>query len=385
MSYVLTDQTVDLIYKNWEDLYLNNRIRRCAKCILTETTPFIEFDSEGVCNYCKNYRIITVKGENELEKIITPFRFNGGKYNCIVSLTGGRDSSFGLHYVKRVLKMNPIAYTYDWATATDLARRNQERMCNALGVERIIVKSDENRYRQNAKMNIEAWLKCPDLGLIPILMAGDKKAIYYAKKVKKKTNIRLMFYCLGSSFEDCLFKAGFSNVRLHSPLVYCKISVQNKIKLGLYYLWRFMENPAFINSSLRDVLLGYVSLFFNRLSRQDIFLYHFIKWNEHKIIKTLVEEYGWELPNDTCLTWRIDDSTSAFYNYIYMLVAGFTGNDTFRSCQIREGVITRDEALKLVKDENRPRIATIEWYARLVGFDCNKAINIIHAIPRLYK
>ena len=99
----------------------------------------------------------------------------------------------------------------------------------------------------------------------------------------------------------------------------------------------------------------------------------------------MIEEYGWERPNDTCLTWRIDDGTSAFYNYIYMTVAGFTENDTFRSCQIREGIISREKALRLTGEENRPRIATIEWYARTVGFDCDQAVRIINTIPKLYK
>jgi hypothetical protein len=102
-------------------------------------------------------------------------------------------------------------------------------------------------------------------------------------------------------------------------------------------------------------------------------------------MKTLIDGYGWEKPSDTCLTWRIDDGTSAFYNYIYIVVAGFTENDTFRSCQIREGIISKEEALRIIAEENKPRIKTIEWYAQTVGFDCNKAIRIINTLPKLYR
>jgi glutamine---fructose-6-phosphate transaminase (isomerizing) len=65
------------------------------------------------------------------------------------------------------------------------------------------------------------------------------------------------------------------------------------------------------------------------------------------------------LATDTNTPWRIGDGTSAFYNYIYYLVAGFTEHDTFRSNQIREGDISREEALRLVEDENRPRYQNI--------------------------
>ena len=67
-----------------------------------------------------------------------------------------------------------------------------------------------------------------------------------------------------------------------------------------------------------------------------------------------------------------------------MTVAGFTEHDTFRSNQIRAGAITRAEAAELVREENRPRFESIEWYADIIGFDCNNAIRIINNIPKLY-
>jgi len=50
---------------------MTKELRRCTKCILPETMPFIEFDSEGVCNYCKNYKKMVTKPEAELMKIAT--------------------------------------------------------------------------------------------------------------------------------------------------------------------------------------------------------------------------------------------------------------------------------------------------------------------------
>ena len=44
----------------------------------------------------------------------------------------------------------------------------------------------------------------------------------------------------------------------------------------------------------------------------------------------------------------IGDGTAAFYNYVYQTIAGFTEHDTFRSNQIREGMITREQAMQLV-------------------------------------
>ena len=73
------------------------------------------------------------------------------------------------------------------------------------------------------------------------------------------------------------------------------------------------------------------------------------------------------------------------YNYIYYTVAGFTEHDTFRSNQIREGDISRDEALMLVECENKPRYQNIRWYLDALGMDYVEVISAINKIPKMYQ
>ena len=102
------------------------------------------------------------------------------------------------------------------------------------------------------------------------------------------------------------------------------------------------------------------------------------------ILSTLVNEYGWEVPTETAATWRTDDGTSAFYNYIYYQVQGFTENDSFRSRQIREGILTREKALELVNAENLPRYKALCWYFDMLGLDGNEVLSVVDRMPRLY-
>ncbi len=87
---------------------------------------------------------------------------------------------------------------------------------------------------------------------------------------------------------------------------------------------------------------------------------------------------------DTNTTWRIGDGTAAFYNYIYYTVAGFSEHDTFRSNQIREGMLAREDGLRLVNAENHPRYPTIRWYTDAVHVDYEHAIRVINDIPKRY-
>jgi hypothetical protein len=87
---------------------------------------------------------------------------------------------------------------------------------------------------------------------------------------------------------------------------------------------------------------------------------------------------------DTKSSWRIGDGTAAFYNYIYYTVAGFSEHDTFRSNQIREGLIDREKALELVYDENKPRYENIRWYLDTLYLNYSEVISIVNQIPKLY-
>ena len=64
-------------------------------------------------------------------------------------------------------------------------------------------------------------------------------------------------------------------------------------------------------------------------------------------------------------------------------MAGFSENDTFRSNQIREGMIDRETALKFVYEENRPRYNSLKWYLDIIGLDYKNTIDKINTIPNL--
>jgi hypothetical protein len=280
--------------------------------------------------------------------------------------------------------MNPIAFTYDWGMVTDLARRNQARICGKLGVEQIIVSADIAMKREYIRQNIEAWLKRPDLGMVPLLMAGDKQFYYYAHRLLEQTGAKIIFNG-GNAFEKTEFKLGFCGILegdTSGKGILTGISRLNKVKLPLYYAKQYLLNPAYINSSLFDTLHAYYSSYL--LPDAYVYFFQYIPWNEEEIVSLLRREYDWEVATDTNATWRIGDGTAAFYDYIYYTVAGFSEFDTFRSNQIREGLMTREEALWLVNEENIPRYESLEWYAKVVGFDLEEALDVIHGIPKMW-
>lgn len=360
-----------------------SKIKRCTRCILPSTFPFIEFDSNDVCSVCRNWHSPTHHGIDRLRALADQHRRNNGDADCLVAFSGGRDSSYGLHFIKKELGLNPIAYTFDWGMVTDLARRNQSRMCGKLGIEHIIRSPDIAKKRRNIRRNLDAWLASPDLGMIPLLMAGDKQMYQIGRDLRKETGVDLVFFCAGNELERTEFKSGFCGLQenAHGQVLW-KYSLLNKIKLAAYYAGAFIKNPRYINVSVPDTLSAYASTY---IAKDDFaYLYHYIPWDEDTITKTLDDKYGWERALDTENTWRIGDGTAAFYNYIYYTVAGFSEHDTFRANQVRVGLISREEAMGRIKIDNQPRYAAMRSYAELVGMNLDEALLRINAIPKLY-
>lgn len=370
-----------LEFKTFEQI----KLKRCTKCILPETMPFIKFDEEGVCNYCKNYKKRNKpRPKEELFKLVEPYRRAGKELDCIVPFSGGRDSCYGLHLIVKELEMKPVTYTYDWGMVTDLGRRNISQMCGDMGVENIIVAADISQKRKNIKMNLQAWLKSPHLGMMAMLTAGDKHFFRYVETIKKQTGINLNLWGV-NPLEQTHFKTGFLGIK--PDFEEDKVYSNGVMKQLRYHSKRFkamMESPGYFNSSLWDTLSGeYYRSFMQKEDYYHIFDYW--TWEENIVNDTLINQYDWETAIDTSTTWRIGDGTAGFYNYVYYTVAGFTEHDTFRSNQIREGQLTREKALELVEDENRPRYQNIRWYLDTLGMDFKEVIKVVNSIPKLYK
>lgn len=359
------------------------RIKRCSKCILPSTTPFIEFDQHEVCNFCREHESIKYKGKDALLKVIEKYRSNNQEPDCLAAFSGGRDSSYGLHFLKNELGLNPIAYTYDWGMITELGKRNQKHMIQQLDVEHIIIQADVEKKRKHIRKNIEAWMRKPDLGMVPLFMQGDKQCEFYANKLMREKKLKLMFFFRGNELEREEFKNGHCGIKdADQGGVIHNLPWIDKFKLLRYYGTRYISNPAYINSSIWDTSLAYFSTYIQK--HDYLYLWHYIPWEEDVINDYLIGQYNWETSTETSQLWRTDDGSSAFYNYIYYQVQGFTENDSFRSRQIREGKMSREKALRVVQEENKPRYESLKWYFDLLGLDGSKVLAVVDNMGKLY-
>jgi len=359
-------------------------LKRCSRCILPETFPFIHFDASGICNYCHGYKpkylgVDREAANRDFLREIEHYRNKNGEPDVLVPFSGGRDSCYGLHLIKNEFGFKPVTYTYDWGMVTDLARRNIARMCGALGVENILVSADIKKKRDNIRRNVAAWLKQPDLGLVPLFMAGDKHFFKVVNQVKKQTGIRLDLWS-ANPLENTDFKSGFCGAAPDFDKHRVDyLSLGRKVRMLGYYGASFLRNPRYLNRSVFDTMEAFLSYYFEP-RRDFFFMFHHLVWDENQVNSVLLGEYDFERSPDSTSTWRIGDGTAPFYNYIYITARGFTEFDTFRSNQIREGMISREDALNAVLIENRPRAESLCWYFEAINLDFDAVITRVNEL-----
>ena len=155
----------------------------CRRCVMPDTKPDLLLDGEGVCNACRNYenRAI-VDGDaraRELEAVFARYRRkDGGNWDCIVPVSGGKDSTFQVVQVLR-LGMNPLCVTATTCDLTEIGRRNIDNI-KRLGVDHIemspnpLVRAKLNRIGLT-KVGDISWPEHVGIFTIPVRAAVQFK------------------------------------------------------------------------------------------------------------------------------------------------------------------------------------------------------------------
>ena len=145
LMQIIPDSVYDISDRDYPDY---ESLKICTKCLLPHTFPYIEFDSSGVCNYCKNHRAQGHRDHERIKELVKDFpKSPNAQVRLHCWIVARRDSCYGLHYLKKELNLNPIAFTYDWGLVTDLARRNILE-CGELGIEHILISADIKKKRE---------------------------------------------------------------------------------------------------------------------------------------------------------------------------------------------------------------------------------------------
>ncbi len=136
---------------------MNTELKVCQHCVMDTSDKALTFDEHGVCPRCNEYeqRILGwwnhgYGHEEELNKILSQVKKSGEgkKYDCILGLSGGLDSSYLLHLAVTQWGLRPFVFHVDAGWNLPVAEQNIRRLCDKLQLELHIEKMDAEEMRQ---------------------------------------------------------------------------------------------------------------------------------------------------------------------------------------------------------------------------------------------
>ena len=311
-------------------------MKRCKKCILNENFPGIEFDEDGVCNFCREEQeseVSDLANEYEDKFLNLIDRFKGkNTYDCIAAFSGGKDSSYTLYLLKEKYKLNILAFNYDNWYQSKFAQKNIKQIVKKLDIDLINFLPLANVYKK-------------------ILKTVINNNFYSLKSIQRASDICttcisiIRFACLKIALEKEI------------PFVIFGMSPgQSPISTSI-----FKTNPLILKSMqgivlkpLREKLGSQVDSFFltEKYFNQSFYPYiinplSFSSYNKNKIY-AIIKKFGWQEPDDTdpnstnCLL-------NSLANQIHIDKYGFNPYAYELSTLIRKGYMTRQEALERIQ------------------------------------
>jgi len=313
-------------------------MKRCTACVLPETYPGIQFNEEGVCNFCLNHEDYNTMGRNKLEDIVASYS-KKTKYDCIVPVSGGRDSLYTLYLAKREFGVNPLAVNYDSGFRSTQAIINMEKACKKLGVDLIVVKS--NKYDIEKKMVKRAIKASAPFGtfwgICQFCYYGIHETVY---QVAKKEKVPLILWG-NHSGEDIanpnVRSAGFKKA-LKSLSYTDVINALYHFSIMAFYL-------KLLKLQFRIQKLFFWKSMVENIEIKNVKIYDYIDWDGGKIEKVLKKELEWERSDATGAAWRFDCLLHPFGNCKYKKAFGITTDGVAYSNLIRSGKMSRQDAL----------------------------------------
>jgi len=315
---------------------------RCKKCLMVSLRPRITFKN-GICNACNNHKVLysfnwkkRFSDLVELAKIInknTKFQ----KYNCVVPVGGGKDSSYVAWHVKNTLGLRPICVFCEPPLFTKLGKKNLDNFINS-GFETIKFKHTnymrdyDKKLFKSRGMSQHAWLTA--ITIVPI-------------KVAIKYNINYIFR--GEEAESIY---GGSNKNLLKKVV--KFN-----DIGNFLL----ENQELRNYYKKDKLKHFKDLFFsnndkNLLNKiKLIYWSNFEFWDEKKHFDIAKKHCGLIIPKEKQSNAinnhsHLDQKLYALHMYLAYIKLGFGRATTDASIAIRLGYMNRNQGIRIVKKKD---------------------------------
>lgn len=337
-------------------------VKFCKYCVISNQRPsstvefkhtrgdkkqVIDFDNEGVCSACRYHEVKEAnidwqEKEQRLQELLARFRRADGSYDVVVPGSGGKDSAYTAHILKYKYGMNPLTVTWAPHLYTDIGWKNFQNWMHVGGLDNILFTPNGKLHRlltRLAFLNLLHPFQPFIVGQriigplmaakfnVPLVMYGENQAEYgNAIDENEKPRMDAKFFSVnepndvvlgGETVKDIITKYHYT-LNDFTPYIAPKLQYVEEKAIEVHYL-------------------GY-----------------YLKWDPQECYYYAVENTGFQANSERTegsysKYSSIDDKIDVFHYYTTLIKFGI-GRATYDAAQeIRNGKITREEGVYLVK------------------------------------
>ena len=253
-------------------------MKYCKNCLYPDTKPGLKFDEDGICSACKNINLKESidwgKRREELKELLEKYRSKDGKrYDCIIPVSGGKDSTYQTYIIKKEFGLNPLVVNFHPHDLTEIGRKNLENL-KKIGVDCIEFSANPSIYNKLSRFGLEElgdfeWPEHIGIFTIPVQVA----VAYKIPLIIWGENSQMEY---GGDDPDRVFLDKEWN-EVHGGYFRDKIKPEDMTKYGI----QEKDLKPYIYPSDKEI---------EELGITGIFLGHFIKWDLFKqleFVKTI--------------------------------------------------------------------------------------------------
>ncbi|MNJ96128.1 hypothetical protein D3C87_138490 [compost metagenome] len=332
-------------------------IQYCVRCCVPETQEGVNFDEMGICTACRSseekMHIDWAVREQQLRKILDEAKAKSGNaYDCVLPISGGKDSFFQAHVLVKVYGLKPLAVTFNQNWVSETGFYNLQRCLEVFDLDHLQFTPARGLVNRLAKKSLDAigdacWHCHSGVGAFPLQVATRFRIplLVWGESIAENAG-RASYSCPGVKFDRDYFTK-----------VSAKLTPNEMIssELSAKDLHPF-ELPSYEEIDKTGVW--------------GIHLGDYMFWDDERQTEWIKEVYGWR---ETEMEGAYKGYKSAecimagVHDFTCYLKRGFGRSTGQASVDVRNGLLTREEGFELIRKHDQERPEALDYYLNVTG------------------
>lgn len=342
-------------------------IKYCIRCCIPETQEGVSFDDMGVCTACRSsedkMHIDWTARERQLRAILEDVKSKSGNgYDCVLPISGGKDSFFQAHVLVKVYGMKPLAVTFNQNWVSETGFYNLQRCLEVFDLDHLQFTPARGLVNRLAKRSLSAigdacWHCHSGVGAFPLQVATRFKIplLVWGESIAESAG-RATYSCPGQKFDRDYF------TKVSAKLTAQEMTDETLDAKDLYPF----ELPSYAEIEQTGVW--------------GIHLGDYMFWDDERQTEWIREVYGWretEMEGAYKGYKSAECIMSGVHDFTCYLKRGFGRSTGQASVDVRNGLLTRAEGFDLIRRHDQERPEALDYYLKITGLSEEEFYSIM--------